>query len=366
MAILFIGPLPEPVTGMSLACKVFVDHLRNEFSVDVINLSKRSLGAGIDSVGRVFQVISILWRVWLRCRHAEAIYFTISESVPGNLKDLALYLVCFRNLGRMTIHLHGGAGLRIILEPRHSVLRAMNKFFLKRIGAVVVLGKRHIDIFDGLVSESRLHVVSNFSEEELFIEDSLLRKKFASVTPLRLLFLSNLLQGKGHVELVESYINLSIEFRGRVEIDFAGAFESKQEERNFLASIDGYPCLRYHGSVRGRRKIELFHNAHIFCLPTYYPFEGQPISILEAYASGCAVITTNHSGILDVFSDARNGFLVERRSPASITSVIEQALVSKDDLLRFALFNRREADERYRTKRYNEELALIVSRLRST
>jgi glycosyltransferase involved in cell wall biosynthesis len=63
----------------------------------------------------------------------------------------------------------------------------------------------------------------------------------------------------------------------------------------------------YHGDssaciiVDGPGKKNLFSEAHIFCLPTYYPYEGQPIAILEAFASGCVVITTNHSGISDFF-----------------------------------------------------------------
>ena len=71
--------------------------------------------------------------------------------------------------------------------------------------------------------------------------------------------------------------------------------------------------------MTGEKKRRLFAEAHVFCLPTYYSYyEGQPISILEAYASGCVVITTDHGGICDIFKDKINGFRVEKRSCLSI------------------------------------------------
>lgn len=54
-------------------------------------------------------------------------------------------------------------------------------------------------------------------------------------------------------------------------------------------------------------KLDLFVESHVFVLPTYYLFEGQPIGIIEAYAAGCVVVTTRHSNICDIFSGSING-----------------------------------------------------------
>ncbi|MBW7924911.1 MAG: glycosyltransferase family 4 protein [Burkholderiaceae bacterium] len=357
---LFIGPLPEPITGQSLACRVFLDALRAHADVDVVDLSKPTFRQGVDSTSRVAEVLRIVRDVRRKQRGADFIYFTIAESLAGNAKDLLIYVACFPRLDRMIVHLHGGAGMRELMRGRLGLLRRMNAFFLRRMGAIVVLGERHLDVFSGAAPDSRLRIVPNFAQDELFVEPAAIDAKFASLQPLRMLFLSNLLPGKGHAELVQAFAGLDSQRRETLRIDFAGGFESESAKREFLDSIGAHPQLQYHGTVHGERKRALFAAAHVFCLPTYYPYEGQPISILEAYASGCAVITTDHSGIFDTFADGRNGIAVAKRSPASLQAALERILDRPQDLRTIALHNRRTASEQYTTARYNDLLLRIV------
>jgi glycosyltransferase involved in cell wall biosynthesis len=356
--VLFIGPVPPPITGQSLACQVFLDALRPHAEVEVVNLSKAGFRQGVDSGSRVREVLGIIAAVWRRRSRADLIYFTISESFAGNAKDLMIYLACLGRLDRTIVHLHGGAGMRELM--RRGWLRRLNGVFLRRLGAVVVLGQRLLDVFGDAVPAERLRVVPNFAQEELFCRPSAIEAKFASTAPLRLLFLSNLLPGKGYVELVAAYASLDASVRERLHVDFAGGFESDADREAFLASISPHPQLTYHGTVQGDRKRALFANAHVFCLPTYYPYEGQPISILEAYASGCAVLTTDHSGIFDTFEPGRNGLAVEKRSVASLRQALTALAADPGGLLGMALHNQRTACARYTTERYNEALLETV------
>ena len=45
-------------------------------------------------------------------------------------------------------------------------------------------------------------------------------------------------------------------------------------------------------------------------MPTRYPNEGQPISILEAMGNGMFIITTDHAGIPDIVKDGVNGIVI--------------------------------------------------------
>lgn len=362
MRILFIAPLPPPISGHSLASKVFLDDLIKEHEVDVVNFSRCSFNKS-SYIIRIIQIFSLLKEVWVKKKFADVIYLTISQSITGNLKDLFIYIICYRSLHKMLIHLHGGAGMRNILLKKKSFLGTINSFFIRRLGGIIVLGPSQVDIFSNIVPSDKIHVVYNFAEDYLFINSEQIQKKFQATQTLRLLFLSNLLPGKGYNELLEAYFALHEDLRKRIVIDFAGDFESDIDRVDFLNKIYGHEQLHYHGIVTGSTKKDIFNMAHVFCLPTYYSYEGQPISILEAYASGCAVMTTNHSGIRDIFEDKINGFEIHKKSSGSIKNVIEQILNAPEQLLSLAMTNSQIADEKHRTSLYNASLIKIIENI---
>jgi glycosyltransferase involved in cell wall biosynthesis len=175
------------------------------------------------------------------------------------------------------------------------------------------------------------------------------------------LFVSAMTEAKGADALAEAYLRTSTECREVVSVDFAGMFESEVRQARFMARIAGVTGLRYLGTVDEERKRQLFAKAHVFCLPTEM-FEGQPISILEAYASGCVVLTTGQPGIRDVFRDGANGFELQRDRVSSIARILEDLARDPSRLASIAMKNRELADIEYTTRRFNTRLRAIVER----
>jgi glycosyltransferase involved in cell wall biosynthesis len=360
MKVLFIAPLPPPVNGHSLAAKVLFDDLVTKHSLEVINLSKDSLKEGVDSFKRIIEVVIILIEVFRKKEKVDIAYFTISESLAGNIKDLLIYIICFNILPKMYIHLHGGSIKRILFD-RHPILFSINRFFFRRLGGVIVLGRSHLEIFEDFVDRNKIHVVPNFSQDYLFATEEEIGDKFKNTDPLRILFVGNLIEDKGYNEIVDAYLNLDNTSRMRVRIDFAGRFESDVHKMEFLRKISGIKEMRYHGIVDGPEKKALFSQAHIFCLPSSF-FEGQPIGILEAYASGCVVLTTGQPGIRDIFIDGVNGFEIKERSASSLKPVFEKAIRKREQLFEIAISNRKIAGAKYRTSIYNKSLNTIIDK----
>ncbi len=361
--LLFIGPLPEPTTGQSLACKVLLDALRETHDVNVVDLRKESFRQGANSASRVLEIAGAVTKVRRGQANTDIIYLTISESVAGNLKDLAFYLVSWRRLNRMVVHLHGGAGMRQLLAGKIPGLAALNRFFLRKLGGIIVLGERLADMYAPIVPPDRIALVENFAPDVLFRTDQEIEANFTDETELRILFLSNLLPGKGHQELLQAIKMLDPAEQSGMTFDFAGGFEDAASEQAFVAAIKGYENVHYHGVVGGERKRDLLARAHLFCLPTYYPYEGQPISILEAYASGTAVLTTDHAGIFDVFTPEENGLAVDQQSPTSIVAALRRARAQRETLRRIALGNAALARNRYREQHYIARMAAAFARL---
>ena len=357
MNILFIAPLPPPVSGHSLAAKIFKESIGKQHIVNIVNLNKKTFKSGW-SIERFFEMAGLFYKIYKIKNHSDKIYFTISESVAGNLKDIIIYIICFNKLSKTTIHLHGGGGMRSIMS-KNNLLSSINKFFLKRLQNIIILGKSHEDIYSSFIDSKNLFIVPNFAEDYIFLDREKIKIKFKRFNPVNILFLSNLIPGKGYLELLDAFTQLDTLTKDNVRVDFAGGFESEYDKKIFLNKIKGISQICYRGVVGGKIKMELFHNAHVFCLPAFYP-EGQPISILEAYASGCTVITTNDRGIGDIFVNGVNGIEVEKKSIESLKNAIIDVTEQKFDMGAIGLRNRNIAELKYTTKIYNSTLSNII------
>jgi glycosyltransferase involved in cell wall biosynthesis len=349
--ILFISPLPPPLTGQAIACKIlYDDFIAQGHSVDLVNLSKASFVSGVDSLSRVREIFHILRLVHYKQKTADYIYFTPAESLAGNLKDIFIYFLIRKNLSRTFIHLHGGAGMRVIFSSNHPILKRINYYFINQMKGVIVLGERLKSIYHDMIAKNKIHIAHNFSLPDYFITRSCLKRKTTNMSMLRILFLSNLLPGKGYQELFLALKTLPPEKLAQIRIDFAGGFEDESSKQSFISEIKSFPQIKYHGIVTGDDKKKLLQNAHVFCLPTYYPYEGQPISILEAYAAGCTVITTDHSGIFDIFTPGINGLQVEIKNINSIAEKISFLLENKNEVRKYSIINAYSARKKYRVK----------------
>ena len=351
MKILFIAPLPPPITGHSLVSKVLLEDLQLNYDVSIVNMSKTSLTDGADSYKRFIEVFGILKSVFNKKKNANIIYITISESFAGNVKDLFIYLICYKKLSKLFIHLHGGS-IRNFLWDHHPFLFWVNKFFLRKTGGIIISGNSHVSAFSDFIDSKKIHIIPNFAQDYLFSTNSDIEAKFENADPLRILFVGGLIEMKGYNELADAFFELDSSMQKKIRIDFAGKFESEEKGEIFINKIKEVPQIQYHGIIDNQLKKLLFAKAHVFCLPTSF-FEGQPISILEAYASGCAVVTTPQSGILDIFQDNVNGYVIKERSAYDVKIVIEKLIRNRNSLKAIGLLNSRLASEKFRVEKYN-------------
>jgi glycosyltransferase involved in cell wall biosynthesis len=326
MKILFIAPLPPPINGHSLVCQVLYDGLKSQNSLAVVDLKKQGLKDGRVSWIRLVEIFRVFFETWKMKKNSDAVYLTISESLAGNLKDLLIYIICYSFLSKFYIHLHGGS-IKKLLFDRFPLLFTINRFFIKKMGGVIISGQSHLEIFEGFVKSEKIFTIPNFAPNYMFISESDFERKFKNLPEkMNILFLSNMIPQKGYLLLLEAFKKLEKGTKTKFSLNFAGRFDSKEELDSFHLLIKDEPEIHYHGVVSDNQKRELFQSSHVFILPTMF-FEGQPVSILEGYAAGCVVVTTNQSGILDVFENNINGF---QMIPGSIDSISEKLLFIKE------------------------------------
>lgn len=358
MKILFIAPFPPPHTGNSLPVKELYNHLCSNHTLDVINLNKESHKSGITSLSRVSEILILLWKVFKVHKQYDIIYLTVAESIAGNFRDIIFYLIFKKRLNRVFIHMLGGAHMDKILSDDHYFIFRLNKIFLKQLAGVIVEGNVQKQTFKRAIDESRIHIVPNFAEDYLFLTNEEITAKFNKQNPFRILFLSNMLTGKGHIELIKAFNLLDSGTKQQIQIDFAGRLVADESE--FLQAVDNNNNVIIHGSVDGDSKRKLFSEAHVFCLPTYYPFEGQPFTIVEAYASGCFVITTDHSGINEIFAADVNGYLVKKQNVNDLLSVISKVFENRNKISSIGLYNANLAKSKFTSAVFCKKMEKVL------
>ena len=127
--------------------------------------------------------------------------------------------------------------------------------------------------------------------------------------------MSNLILEKGIFEFLnalEGLISSEIPFEAKI------AGNVPDDEFGLLDRISTLKNTEYLGVVDGKSKTELLSWGNVFCLPTYYSMEGQPISIIEAMGFGNFIVTTRHAGIPDICS-LKNTVFVRKRDSESLT-----------------------------------------------
>jgi glycosyltransferase involved in cell wall biosynthesis len=71
----------------------------------------------------------------------------------------------------------------------------------------------------------------------------------------------------------------------------------------------------------------VFAEAHVVCLPSYYP-EGVPKVLIEAAACGRPIVTTDVPGCREVVRHEENGLLVPTRDPVALAAALRRLILS--------------------------------------
>jgi glycosyltransferase involved in cell wall biosynthesis len=91
--------------------------------------------------------------------------------------------------------------------------------------------------------------------------------------------------------------------------------------------------------------------ASVFCLPSCTALngdsEGLPISLLEANASGIAVVATRHAGIPEAVVDGDTGLLVGERDASALAEALDALLSSESQRQAFGARAREMTQKRF-------------------
>jgi hypothetical protein len=111
MHVLFVAPLPPPVSGNSLPIVALRDHLLKAHAVDVIDVNRSDHGSGGLTISRMCEIVKVARAIHQQHQKSDLVYLTLAESTLGNVRDLLFLFLLRRRLETVVVHMFGGASM---------------------------------------------------------------------------------------------------------------------------------------------------------------------------------------------------------------------------------------------------------------
>ena len=380
MKLLVFAHVPPPHHGQSYMVKLMLDGFGGDrrkeknrmqepspFGIECYHvnaqLSKRLENIGeIQSIKLVRLFLFCLEAVWCRFRHGVDTFYY----VPAPGKHVALYrdwlvmLLCRPFFKNIILHWHA-AGMAKWLETAVQIrTRAATYRLFKPVDLSIVLSRFNVADAEKLLSQ-RICVVHNGIPDPCpdFATSVQPRRRarFAARARLlagekheagemaaaggdpqiiKVLFLAHCSRDKGLFTAMEGVMlaNCQLAARGslaRMKLTIAGGFVTAEEKAEFdrmLQSPEHAGDVEYLGFVSGEQKERILREADVFCFPTCYYGENQPVNLIEAMAFGLPIVTTRWRSLPEMLPPDYPG-LVDPQSPEQVAAGLIRLMSEK-------------------------------------
>ncbi|MEE2752841.1 MAG: glycosyltransferase family 4 protein [Candidatus Latescibacterota bacterium] len=348
----FVGALPPPLHGQTVYTEMVLrsSELRERFDLlhlntsdhrDLAQVGRLDLVNVYIGIKNVIQLCCFLWQ-----RKVGVLYVPVSQNALAYLRDFL-----FLSLGRLfgttiVIHIHGGYFWEFYRET-NLAMRWIIRLSCSWVSRAIVLGEKFRPLLKDLVPSERVCVVSN----GISIRTKKSGRKISeSREEIWVTYLGNLMKAKGVLDIIQAttyFVDRAPAFR----LKLAGPWFLDSEREEAEALLAANPLVRertdFLGIVGPEDKDDLLRQSDIFVFPTQYPFEGQPLVLLEALAAGLPVVTTDHGCIPETIIHGENGFLVEKEDPHAIADSVLALMEDTDLRRRLGEANRRRFESHY-------------------
>ena len=361
--ILFLLHLPPPVHGASLVGELIKNSkiINDSFETRYINLliSRTVNESGktkLLKLGRFF----ITWLkllINLILEKPNLCYFALTSNGNGFYKDVTLVFLLKLFRVKTVLHLHSKG----VKRKQSNRLNYFLYQYVFKGNNVILLSKYLYDDIETFVSMEQVYICPNGVED--FRKNSVIKLEKKS-EPVKILFLSNLIESKGVFILIQACeillrkgYNFSCDFVGGEGDVSASQFKEDVEKRGLFQSV------KYIGRKYGGDKNEIYKNADIFVLPTFYNNECFPLVLLEAMQFQLPTISTIEGGIKDIVEDNVTGILVKRNNVIDLADKLE-VLMNNDSLrIQMGKAGRRKYENEFTLQAFETKLQGILEEL---
>jgi glycosyltransferase involved in cell wall biosynthesis len=344
--LLFYGELPpDSINGIANANHVNLEMLKSHFRVDIIQEKSNLAEHEKISIWKLVQLIENNFLIISKSifHKYDFFYLTFSLSTTSSFKALTgIFFFRLFNRGKVVLHLHRGDFFTRFYVKK--VNRFIAKLTFNFSHKIIVLSDNQKHEFDAVFNKS-CYVLHNTVELEY---PSQVKNRHTS----KFIYISNYLIGKGIMDLLEVFAELSNEYK-EITLSTYGAFSDiRLKEKIFKFNSSQ---ISIHGPISAQEKFKIIAEADCLILPSWN--EGQPIILLEAMSVGTPVITSK-VGLIPELLGADYPFLSMPRDKSALKKVILQFMKQENTTSISQKLEKRYA-EYYSQKKHEESLLNI-------
>lgn len=228
--------------------------------------------------------------------------------------------------------------------------------------AVVTISEyniRHLQTIEPAV-KGKIHCIYNGLNLEQFPD---LGGGETQQTPL-ILGVGRLIEKKGFGELISAAALLR-ERGTRFAMEIIGAGELREELERQAAALGVGELVRFSGAQPQEAVRAAYARAAVFALPCVVAGDGDrdgiPTVLIEAMASGVAVVSTPVSGVPELIEDGHSGLLVPSGAAGELANALDRLLRDKPLRRRLAANARGTIEERFDIARNSRDLIRLFA-----
>lgn len=297
-----------------------------------VSIVDRRFSRSLEDVGRfdfrkvasAFKLVGRLIVALIRSRPQTVVFFSTNRAISF-LVD-AVMLLCLR-ISRIPVVLYIHTSGYGDLASRGFLWRCLVQFHLRSGQLSVCLSPLLASEISTLIPGLPVEVIPNTVAEDL---DRAAPQSVSSSSARRVLFLSNLIPEKGAHVFVQLAESLSEETAAQFLLCGPSIDKEYSNELSKRAS-ETSANLRIYGAVAGAEKLDILRSADVMVFPSTYQFEAQPLSVLEAFACGTAVIAFDVGGMADLV-DSKVGVLLRQGDIAGLIDAVRGLLEDVTEL----------------------------------
>jgi glycosyltransferase involved in cell wall biosynthesis len=333
-----VGQTPPPFGGQAMMIDLVVHgrYSRVRFHHVRLAFSKTMASVGRFQLHKVFHLLGVILRtLWNHLRFKTRIlyYPPGGQTALPILRDV-LFLGATRWLFKAVVfHFHAG-DLQDQLLRLPSWFRRLCLVVYSKPACAIVLNSGGAGNLECL-SPHRIAVIPN-GIVDVFPDYRHLRDQ--ALDPLRILFVGVLCESKGVLDVLNA-CGILRPNGIRFDLTMVGQWQSSSFERRARALVTSLgldDAVTFPGVLAGASKWREYARADIFCFPSYFECENQPVVLLEAMQFEMIVIASKWRGIPDLIADGYTGFLVKPQSPREIAAQVSWVVANHEAARRLA------------------------------